>query len=438
MPRWRLVLMGLGALAVVIGIAADAGSLNRLQALVILFGLILLAVGWLGQRTWKVYRGLGLVVMNTLVLLLVIEIGAGGVAFFISDDGTNDATDILDSNVRDWRALPYYADKDWAADYWAEAANLTVRYEPYLMWRTANIRGDYINTTDDGLRVTPGADCDGDPFTIYALGGSTMWGAGAPDFGTIPAYLAEAFDGPLCVVNFGMAASVTTQGIIDLMLRLQAGQVPDLVIFYAGINEVQAAYESGAGDLHQNYALIVGRFRNPNFEFDTLGEALADELRDLSYAGRLLGRLADEAAAGGPVASYATMGVDADALADETVTSFLANVELVDDLSNEYGFDYAFFWQPVIAVEEKRLSPEEAPLRAGLDPALLTLYEAVYDRIAGLPPDYTNFYDIHDALKDESGQIYIDEFHITPDGNQIIAARMLDILREAGTFDEIE
>jgi lysophospholipase L1-like esterase len=62
----------------------------------------------------------------------------------------------------------------------------------------------------------------------------------------------------------------------------------------------------------------------------------------------------------------------------------------------------------------------------------VALYEATYDAV---PSDYAKFYDIRDALADERAQIYIDEFHITPDGNRIVADRMLEILREDGFLD---
>jgi lysophospholipase L1-like esterase len=386
------------------------------------------------KRLLAVWRGLGLLLMNTLVLLLFIEIAAGGVSWFISEP--EDVPDILDSNVRDWRSLPYYADQPWAADYWAEAENLTVQFAPFLIWRTAQINGAYINASAGGTRITPGADCDGDAFRVFAMGGSTMWGAGAPDFGTIPAYLVEGLqtelDAPVCVINFGQAAAVTTQGVIELMLRLQNDDIPDLIIFYAGINEVQAAYETGAGDLHQSYTLIAGRYHDPSFEYTSFGAALGDGLRDVSYAARLLGRLSPENESGIPSLSYATMGIGAELLAAQTVDTLRANYEMVEALATAYGFDFAFFWQPVLAVEVKPLTPEEVPLQNNLDPALVALYEATYDAV---PSDYAKFYDIRDALADERAQIYIDEFHITPDGNRIVADRMLEILREDGFLD---
>jgi hypothetical protein len=68
---------------------------------------------------------------------------------------------------------------------------------------------------------------------------------GAPDWGTIPAYLQEEleerFNGAVCVVNYGEDGFASTQEVILLLIELQRGNVPDAVIFYDGVNDVTAA-----------------------------------------------------------------------------------------------------------------------------------------------------------------------------------------------------
>src|SRR5262249_16388989 len=114
----------------------------------------------------------------------------------------------------------------------------------------------------DGIRLTPGAECGANSYKVFTFGGSTMWGTGSPDWGTIPAYLRAHFaasrHGPDCVVNFGESAWVSTQGLIQLMLELQSGNVPALVIFYEGANDVYAAYQSGRAT-HQNLNQLAAK-----------------------------------------------------------------------------------------------------------------------------------------------------------------------------------
>ena len=77
-----------------------------------------------------------------------------------------------------------------------------------------------------------------------------------PGLGNNLAYLQKGLeqlhDGPVCVVNFGESAFVSTQGVLTLLRQLQLGNVPQLVIFYDGLNDVYSAYQSGRSDAHQN------------------------------------------------------------------------------------------------------------------------------------------------------------------------------------------
>ena len=99
------------------------------------------------------------------------------------------------------------------------------------------------------------------------FGGSAMWGWGAPDWGTIPAYLQteleRAGDRPVCVVNYAENGFVSTQNVIQLSLLLAAGDVPDVVVFYDGVNDVLAARQTGQPVLHQNLTQIATRFGAP-------------------------------------------------------------------------------------------------------------------------------------------------------------------------------
>ena len=91
-----------------------------------------------------------------------------------------------------------------------------------------------------------------------------MWGTGSPDWGTIPANLQKGLEklrqGPVCVMNFAESAYVSTQDIIMLLLQLQSGNVPDLVVFYNIAGDISAAYQSGRAGVHANLDEIAARF----------------------------------------------------------------------------------------------------------------------------------------------------------------------------------
>ena len=80
-----------------------------------------------------------------------------------------------------------------------------------------------------------------------------MWGYGSPDWGTIPAYLQARLneeDSNACVVNLADVAYNSTQEVIQLLLELQSGNVPDMVIFYDGVNDISSARITGEATQH--------------------------------------------------------------------------------------------------------------------------------------------------------------------------------------------
>jgi lysophospholipase L1-like esterase len=93
-------------------------------------------------------------------------------------------------------------------------------------------------------------------FRIYMFGASTLFGLGARDAHTIPAYLGrEIGEKTRCAVevkNFGQVGYVTTQDVIALLRHLHRGDVPGLAIFYGGANEVYSAIGSGDAGIPQN------------------------------------------------------------------------------------------------------------------------------------------------------------------------------------------
>ena len=199
-------------------------------------------------RTWvrrvaKGYRAFAIILLNFVVLLIVAEIGARVLQRFVP---------ALRPDAGQRRAFASYAGQDWAPAYWREFwRSHRVRYRPWVIWRRPAFAGTLIHVDAEGLRVTPGAQCGPGAFTVFTFGGSTMWGTGAADGQTIAADLQERLRSQLkrsiCVRNFGETGYTSMQEIVQLMLRLRAGEHPDLVIFYDGVNDVAAAYESGRG-----------------------------------------------------------------------------------------------------------------------------------------------------------------------------------------------
>jgi len=377
------------------------------------------------QQIARVYRGTAILILNTILLAAGVEVAASFVLKLWSVRNPGDQQLV---NPRE--KIAYYRSRDWGAQYWHEHKLVDPqRYHPYVIWRRAPFQGRTINIGEHGTRVTPGANCSANSYKVFAFGGSTMWGTGSPDWGTIPAYLQaglEALTGkPVCVVNFGETGYVSTQGVIQLILELQSGNVPHLVIFYDGVNDVYAAYQWGR-PTHQNVKYIAARFENSENR-----PSLADWIR-ASNAFQLIQRAASklrhDPTKGSNLLTYKTMGVDTAGLSDSLVETYLSNYKIVDALAQKYGFKFLFFWQPNIAIGEKPLTSEEQEMRRRMDPALVELHGSVYGRVQQLGKKYKNLYYFGRIFDSLNSGIWIDPFHVIPEGNQLVAQKILDVV----------
>jgi hypothetical protein len=102
----------------------------------------------------------------------------------------------------------------------------------------------------------------------------------------------------------------------------------------------------------------------------------------------------------------------------------------VDALAQEYGFKPVFFWQPMLAIGDKPLTDEEQEMKRGLDPALLELYESIYNRVQQAFKKYENLHYMAKIFDAYEPLVWIDEAHVTPEGNQLIAQAMVQIFMD--------
>jgi hypothetical protein len=388
-------------------------------------GLFLHLSGAAGKRIKALYQGTAIILLNTALLLACLELAASVIA------GLGLVPSYWDVTLARYLELPYYREQEWAEAYWHEAKSAEAyQYHAYVVWRHKPFVGNLVNISPEGIRKTPGANCTDDAYTVYMFGGSSMWGWGSPDWGTIAAYLQSGLDRvmerPVCVVNFGEDAYVSTQSLVALKLQLQQGNIPDDLIFYDGVNDVYAAYESGQPGSHPMFEHIASRFeeREGGLTLWLKGTNmfwLAKELVRTYGDSRLLEGerpLADE-----------KNEEDLKGLAQSVADRYLGNYDIVSRLAGEYGFRYYFFWQPHLAVGEKLLTKHEQEVRSEMDTSLAALSNSVYDEMVLASANNTNLWYIADVLDGQVTQIWIDAWgHITPEGNELVARKMLAVL----------
>jgi GDSL-like Lipase/Acylhydrolase family len=334
-----------------------------------------------------------------------------------------------------------YPQAPWAPAYFKAMNSVHMRWYPYVYWKTAPMRSPYLNIDQQSNRVNwnkprpPGGD--GRPvLRVFAFGGSTTWGAGARDDFTIPSLLAKQFaSNPrynVEVSNFGQMGWVTSQELLYLYRLLARGERPDLVIFYDGVNDCFLGYQNGIAGLTQNEFLRAD-------EFGLLGSStgrkrlywtairtalmstgLADLIKLLSGKGE--GNV--ERREIKPVSTLAYLASPRDfegnaAVEQDIVDVYLFNKQIVETLGRRFGFRSLFYWQPVIYSKRPLTAFERHFLGAD---SRQEFFSGTYKRVAAVAHS-DGVHDISGIL-DRDQTYFIDPWHITEAGNEIVAQRM--------------
>lgn len=333
------------------------------------------------------------------------------------------------------------SEKAWARAYFAEldtcdrpARQSNMVWHPYVYWRRHEFQGKWINVDARGVRKTANPACAGKKQRIFFFGGSTAWGIGAPDEGTIPSALSKELNSPgegcYEITNFGESGYVSTQSVITLQRELQRGNVPDAVIFYDGVNDVYAAYQNGEPGVPNNEENRVKEFNSlfrrepPARQLLSSSAALLKNTNTYKMFAAIRQRLLNGRVALRRVTNHASIaytGKELEGLARGVVDTYRANIRIVGGLGREYRFQSAFFWQPMVFFAG-HLSPyeaEEAKKEVDLEPMFRAVYGMVsrYETLSAKG----EFFDIQKTFAEKSGPLYLDFCHVKQEGNVRLA-----------------
>ncbi len=336
------------------------------------------------------------------------------------------------------RGSPVYAGVDWAREFWQEESvrqKQTKAYVSFRLWSVTEWHSKYINN-DQGVRgfwrrtINP-ANCDPAHRTsIWTFGGSTMYGTAVPDWATIPSFLSRDLNTGsrdcVMVSNFGVEGYVTDQELILLTEQLKAGGHPDIVIFYDGVNDSSLAWPpSRPPDAHFSFGTIKARVEgSASGRFDFFRKSYAVRL-----AGEILARLR-------PARSYATLIAQTQPNILATVDNYQANMRLVRVLGDAYRFKLYCFWQPMIIYGHKPLVPFEQQMvtrdASGTtwDSAWFLTNAAAYREAEHRAASGADFVFLGDVFDSTQEAVYVDEAHLGPRGNEIMAQAIASYIQD--------
>jgi lysophospholipase L1-like esterase len=369
------------------------------------------------------YRG------NRHSALRQLQASSSGKLYACRGAGNGGCPMFADPYLNSISASPAFDRFPWAEDFWKEERadweqefeGPPPPYEPFRLWGMEEFHGQYINVDETPTgrirrtlnKLQPGCD-QHSTLKIWLFGGSTVWGYGTPDFATVPSYLSEKLNAQpgACVevANLGVDGYNTNQELIYLTQELKTGARPDVVIFFDGFDDAYVgAYDPGLPAAHWYEKEIKTKFESPILSWP--GLAKRSHLLHLMAAIRR--RITRQGPP--PPASQEELA----SRARTTLDNYESNLELARTLSGAYGFNIYFFWQPALAYGNKPLGAfEEVEHNAqGERSAIVAVYEEA-ERRSAASKKFVFLARIFDQVAEP---LYLDQIHLGPRGNEIVA-----------------
>lgn len=370
--------------------------------------LSLLAQGW-------IILGVTLVLLFVADLLLraVLPVPATNAAF---DPG------VIAPNRERAQAV---APDAWIAQYWREhAASRYTDWHSYVYWRRRPYTGALINIDANGFRVTAPAPRQVQR-RIWLFGGSTVWGTGNRDSGTLAAQLQQIYwerapELGVRVQNFGEAGYVSRQSLMAFQSALACREQPaDLAIFLDGANDVFAALQAGVAGLPQNED-------NRRREFNSsrqAGQLLRSWLMRLQGIARLAG-----------VSTTTLAESDLPKLAQQISNHYFAQVKQAQALGLRYGVDVIYAWQPTAFDRNPAIADEVDIVGASvaqhvqLQRMSTQQVTRIHER-AQLAPGLP-IADLGHVFDEVAAPVFFDFVHLSEAGQRILALKLYQITIE--------
>lgn len=350
--------------------------------------------------------------LRTILINIAVLIGLiVGLAFLTAllGDGYNLVKSFIPKN--DQRAeLASFEDHEYARQVFRQQKRRIKDYIPFVEWRHAPFQSPTLNVDENGRRVhSIGRDNAEDAVSIGFFGGSTVWGTGVDDNGTIAAQF-DAITRNYEVTNYGERSYTTLQNLIDLMTLINRQGAPERVIFFEGFNDIW---------IHCNAA--VTKRLNTHSEERRMQSALDRTGREnylynmmlvpISFLKRIIigrNRTHEAACSNDPER------------AEAVAEMFVSTMEMAHTLVSAYGGRFYGFLQPNAYIGNPRTDQLDltGQRHDGQRAQFAVVYPLIREKMAARGHDW--FTDLSYAL-DGDDLLLIDHAHITTKGNALIA-----------------
>ena len=330
---------------------------------------------------------------------------------------------VTGSSIDQRSNLPVYNDKKFSNQLFSELQKSTIKtYRSFIGWRREPIK--YINVGGVyNTRLSLGESLEN---SAWFFGGSTMFGAGSEDTGTIPSIFHLESGKP--VMNFGESGYVSRQSLNLLISVIGDGYKPETVIFFDGANDVEHNCRSELSNVpsHSREMLINKELQSTSEKSKRLIISLFDPY--LLIAGKL-----------NIIPSKKSEYYDchknkakAQSIASHLVNNWYAGYLISESNDSEF---YAIL-QPTIFSSNTSSDYLKGWWKEIL-PTLKTQFEIVYPLVkkeiknkCNINPSFCSR--VIDGTKwiSKDSNVFIDYIHVTKEGNEIIVKSFLSYLEK--------
>jgi len=231
-------------------------------------------------------RNIADIVLVTLLLLLLIE----GASFLVIQSYGAVQSEEEEANSLETPGKPNHGPEQ--ARVRAETGEKQkYTYKSFIGWQAEPAESETININAQRHRVTGFETAFPDKPTTHLFGGSTMWGTGVTDSGTIPALLAPKISQN--TINYGDKGYNSRQNLNRLIDGLADISEGDTVIFYDGVNDsMQNCRSDNSPDGHSREGQIKDLMENlDKHDFMSSAATLFRQTYTYTMLDRLLQRI---------------------------------------------------------------------------------------------------------------------------------------------------
>jgi lysophospholipase L1-like esterase len=377
------------------------------------------------ERTQAQLGGRRAIVPRLITAGLVLVVVNYAIGFAISSSTSESAGEAADWQAQGNRWAKFYLDEPWVKqlvpDHFKCLALDRIRVRGYVGFTMIDCATPTVNITNATRKSAQGPHAD-DPAAaeVWFFGGSTTFGFGTRDDDTYPSHfsiLADKRGMPVKVVNFGLPAYISWQEGQRLEQRLASGSKPDLVVFYDGYNDLLRHY---SGDDHDDD--FAGVYDGVINEIVAKSHDALGPLRESSAVHYLYRRLTET-----PFAPSPDGPENIETRAQATARQYTQTQRHIQRVARSYDVPVFAFWQPIRPLQNpanlSALEREPEEHDSVLWPHMRETYTRATELVASAG--------VARILREVTGNkrpIWLDECHLTPEGNDLIAAAMLDEL----------